>query len=183
MPNKLQIQDRMKNNLFLIGMFVLSTACGQPAPVSKPKPNEVSPSQLFTAEDAEKALGEAAHITDSSSGKGKNLLSYSSAWFANAKDSISGRTGCIYFTFERYEKLEAAKKKYAFIKTANQDHGIKVLNDIGDEAYFHTDGQGFYFIMVRKGTNVFNMKVNKITSKTSLDGFYQVARKVTNKLH
>ncbi len=140
-------------------------------------------SNLFTISDAEKILGEHAHITDSSTIVKIDTLTYSAAYFANAKDAISGNTGSIYFFFEKYNRLSSAKNKYASIKKANEKHeGVKVLQNIGDEAYFHSDGENFYFIMVRKGKNVFNMKVNKITSKTSLSEFNQIAKNITNTL-
>ena len=56
--------------------------------------------------------------------------------------------------------------------------GIKTLKNMGDEAYFHTDNQNFYFIMARKGNRMIRMKVNKVTSKTSLEQFYAAAQKM-----
>ena len=139
--------------------------------------------KLFTLSDAEKILGEQASLTDSSTTIKGNILTYSCAYLANAKDSKSGKIGSIYFLFEKYDEISSAKKEYSSIKAANENHeGVKVLHDIGDEAYFHSDGQNFYFIMVRKGQNVFNMKVNKITSKTSLDEFNLIAKNITNAL-
>jgi hypothetical protein len=135
---------------------------------------------VFTLPDAEKVLGEPAHLSDSASTVSKDVSRFSCAYSANAKDEKTGMTGVIYFLSEHYADLSAAQKKYSSIKKANENHeGIKVLNDIGDEAYFHTDGENFYFIMVRKGLTVFNMKVNKITSNTSLEQFHLIAKKIT----
>ena len=143
----------------------------------------IHPSSLFTVSDAEKILGEHVHLTDSSSTVKGNISTYSCSYFANAKDSKSGKTGGIYFLFEKYEQVSSAQKKYSSIKVANENHeGVKILHDIGDEAYFHSDEQNFYFIMVRKGKNVFNMKVSKITSKTSLDEFNLIAKHIANAL-
>jgi hypothetical protein len=190
----------MKKNFYSITIVATILSCGQSTltrndndhqsitdtvtKVELNRPNtSIHPSDLFTVHDAEKILGEQAHVTDSSTLAKEDILTYSCAYFANAKDSISGKTGCIYFLFEKYYQIASAKKKYSSIKIANENHdGIKVLDDIGDEAYFHSDGQNFYFIMVRKGKNVFNMKVNKITSKTSLDEFNQIAKNITNAL-
>jgi len=142
----------------------------------------INPGNLFTLSDAEKILGEQAHLTDSSSATKENTFTYQCAYFANVKDLKSEKTGCIYFLVEQYAQLSSAKEKYSFIKTANENHGIKVLHDTGDEAYFHSDRQNFYFIMVRKGNIVFNMKVNKITGNTSLDEFNRIAKKITDAL-
>ncbi|MFI5212130.1 MAG: hypothetical protein ACHQIH_04550, partial [Ignavibacteria bacterium] len=83
----------------------------------------------------------------------------------------------IYYLFEKYDNVSFAQKHYTSIKTSNKDHeGFKVLYGIGDEAYLHSDYENFYFIIVRKGEKIFNMKVNKITSKTSLNEFNSIAK-------
>jgi hypothetical protein len=157
------------------------------AAVTKVEANQtdgsVDPSSLFTVSDAEKILGEQVHLTDSSSTVKRNISAYSRAYIANAKDSKSGKTGGIYFLLEKYDQVSSAQEKYSSIKAANENHeGVKVLHDIGDEAYFHSDEQNFYFIMARKGKNVFSMKVNKITSRTSLDAFNLIAKNITSAL-
>ncbi len=147
-----------------------------------PKPYTL-PGNLFTIHSAEKILGEKAHLNDSSTKEQNNIVTYSSSYFADVLDSKSGKTGSIYFLLEKFDLVSDAKQKYSSIKIANENHeGVKVLHNIGDEAYFHSDGENFYFIMVRKGKNVFNMKVNKITSKTSLVGFNQIAKSITKAL-
>jgi len=137
---------------------------------------------LFTLTDAEKILGEQAHLTDSSSLMKGEVFRYTCSYTANTKDLKSEKTGVIYYLIEKFARLSSAKEKYFYIKSANENHGINVLHDVGEEAYFHSDGQNFYFIMARKGSIVFNMKVNKITSNTSLDEFRRIAKKITDSL-
>lgn len=145
--------------------------------------DSIHPSNLLTVSDAEKILGEQSHLVDSSSTFEGRVAMYHCSFMADSKDEKSGKTGAIYFLSEYYSEVSTAKKKYSFIFNANKNNeGIKVLNGIGDEAYFHSDGQNFYFVMVRKETKVFNMKVNKITSKTSLDEFNLIANKITASL-
>jgi len=141
-----------------------------------------TPAGLFTLPDAIRILGEPAHLSDSSTTTNAGILTYRCSFTANSKDEKSGKTGVVYLLFEHYNQVDSAKKKYTFIKTANKDHGITVLHDLGDEAYFHTDKTNFYFVMARKGRKVFNMKVNKITSSTSLDEFNKVAKQITDAL-
>lgn len=141
---------------------------------------EIPTGELFQLMDAEKILGEPAHLEDSS-GKMKNgVYHFLSSYKAfNQKKKIRG---VIYFLIEKYQSDTAAHSKYSFIKKANEDHGIETIKDLGDEAYFHTDKKNFYFIMVRKGSQVFNLKVNKLTEYTSLEDFYEVAHEITDKL-
>lgn len=142
--------------------------------------NLLDPNNFFTLSDAEKILGEPAHLTDSTMKIEGDASTYSCAYAANSKDKKTGKTGAIYFMFEQYAQVASAQKVYSSIKTANEGHeGIKELQDLGDEAYFHSDGENFYFILVRKGDKMFRMKVNKITSATSLDEFNLIAKNIT----
>ena len=141
--------------------------------------------KLFSKEDAEKILGEKVIFTDSSSKYESGVLRYQWSYRGIDEKGIekqNKREANIYGLIELYDQLPDAVKKYSSIKSANEYHGIKVLEDLGDEAYFHTDNENFYFIMVRKGKYVFNMKVSKITDKTSLDEFNSVARRMTSQL-
>jgi hypothetical protein len=140
------------------------------------KPGKLS--RLFSLADAERILGQRAYLSDSSTTRNDAVLTYKCAFTANSEDMKVRKAGVVYFLAERYNQVSAARQKYTFIKEANEGHGIKILHDLGDEAYFHSDGENFYFIMVRKGSCVVTMKVNKITGTTSLDAFQEVVRKI-----
>ena len=142
--------------------------------------HSIHPRNLFTLSDAEKILGQQAHLTDSASTIEGDVSTYKCSYTANYKDPKTGKTGVIYIMFEEYAQVSSAKKVYSSIKTANENHeGVKELHDMGDEAYFHSDGQNFYFILVRKGEKMFRMKVNKTTSTTALDKFNLIAKNIT----
>jgi hypothetical protein len=180
-----------KIHYFITALFILWGCGPSSTPKQKEKATEVkSPQQtesidfrnFFTLQDAEQILGESAHLSDSSlSQNGKSTMS-KSAYTANAKDKNGAKTGVVYFLIEQYKEDSSAHNVYAAIKTANEAHGIKVLNGLGDEAYFHSDFENFYFIMARKGNKMFRIKVNKITSTTSLDQFNLVAKNITARL-
>lgn len=139
-----------------------------------------SQSSLFTINDAEKILGEKSHLTDSSSESIDGITSYKCTFTADTEDKKTDKTGIIYFMVEEYSTLKAAEKVYADIMTSNKAHeGFKKLSGLGDEAYFHSDDENFLFVMVRKGVKMFRMKVNKTTSKTSLEQFNSVSEKIT----
>jgi hypothetical protein len=172
----------MKASLyFFCFSFLLSSSCSaQNSNTGKIKAND--PAKLFTLSEAERILGEQGHIKDSTLEGEYSVLKYSSSYFANAMDPRTGKTGAIYYVYEDYPEVKDAMKSYSFIRTGNEKNGINVLDDLGDEAYFHTDKQNFYFILVRKGTKMFRMKVNKITGNTSLAAFNAVAKEITSKL-
>jgi hypothetical protein len=145
----------------------------------------IVPAAIFTLSDAEKILGEPAHLTDSvSATKGQWIYQFNSTYTANSADTKSGKTGNIYFMFEEYHGTVSAKEVYSSIKKSNEDHeGIETLTGYGDEAYFHTDNENFYFILVRKKNLLFRLKVNKITSKTSIEEFKTISKRIANNLY
>ena len=137
----------------------------------------------FSKSDAEKILGEEAYLSDSSSATKKDTLEIKLAYTANSKDLKTDKTGVIYFMIEKYAQDSSAKEAYNFIKVANENHeGVKIIHDMGDEAYFHSDGKNFYFILLRKKESMIRIKVNKITSHTSVKEFNLIARKISDAL-
>jgi hypothetical protein len=137
----------------------------------------------FSKSDAERILGEKAFLSDSSSTIKKDTLECKSAYTAYSKDQKTGKTGVVYFMIEQYNQESSAKNAYNFFYEANKHHeGIKIVHDMGDEAYFHSDGKNFYFYLVRKGKIMFRIKVNKITSHTSLNEFNLVSKKISDDL-
>lgn len=142
-------------------------------------PNDMfNPGLLFTRADADKIMGESTHLTDSSFNTEPHVTSYLCGYKADVKDHKTGKTGAIYFLFEQYKDISEAKIKYESIYLANKPHGAEKVSNLGEEAYYHTDGENFYFIMVRKGKYVFNIKVNKTTSTTSLNEFKKTAGRI-----
>jgi len=155
-------------------------------------PDTIDVTNLFTLSDAEKILGEPAHLADSgSTGPGaaskasvndsvlpikKMAWSYRCAYEANAEDKKTGRTGKVYFLFEQYPQISSAATVYSYYKRSNQNHpGFKERHDLGDEAWF---GDSPLFVYMRQGNIIFSVKVNKMTSHTSTDGFNQVVKKI-----
>lgn len=147
---------------------------------------------LFTLPDAEKVLGEPAHLADSgstvpgvASGSSvkdsvlpikKTAYSYRCAYEANAEDKKTGRTGKVYFLYEEYPNISSAMTVYSYYKRSNQNHpGFKERRDVGDESW---SGDSPVSIYMRKGNILIGIKVNKMTSHTSSNGFNQVIKKI-----
>jgi hypothetical protein len=154
--------------LWVLGACFLS--CANPA-YTAARPS-------LSLKDAERILGEPAYRSESDERRQSKALNYSQTYKAAKEDPQSGKTGALYFLLQEYDELALAQERYRSIKAANQANGIKTITDLGDEAYFHSDKQNFYYIMIRKGPRVITMKVNKITSHTSLEEFNRIARKI-----
>ena len=189
----------MKNNFFLMTAISMLIGCNQsmssdgqsrlqsktdivkdaiPKQLNLPE-GSIRPCNLLTLSDAEKIMGQQARLIDSSSTIKNNVSVYNCGYTGISEDEKTGKIGKLYFVFWQYDQISSAEKAYTSIKIGNEINGIKVLNDLGDEAYYHSDGVNFYFIIVRKGKKVFDIKVNKITSTTSLDEFNLVAKNIT----
>ena len=170
------------------GVFMLTDTVANANGVYSP--DEIHPGDLFKLSDAEKILGEPAHLIDSTYKKSgedvkyidsisiikKDASIYNCGYMANSKDDKTGKTGVVYFVFEQYPQVSSAKKVYSFYKNSNENViGFKELQDMGDEAWF---GNSPLFVYVRKGDKIFVIKVNKMTSKTSATQFNLTAKKI-----
>ena len=155
-------------------------------------PVTTDPRDLFTLSDAEKILGEPAHLVDSgltpagaareNSPKDSVLhikrtaSSWGSAYEANAEDKKTGRTGKLYFKIEQYPNISSAMTVYSYYKRSNETHpGFKEFHDIADEGW---TGNSPVSVYMRKGNKIFGIKVNRPTSKTSTDGFNEVVKRI-----
>ena len=166
----------MKHLYWLLIMAAVLLSCQPSNAGSKNKQKQGA--QVFTLADAEKILGEKAHMNEGKTTNNDGIDVYRSAYVADAVDQATGKTGNIYFMMEEYPEATAAGKVYNSIMEANRPNGINELQGLGDEAYFHSDNTNFLFILARKGNKMIRMKVNKITSNTSREAFDNTARKI-----
>jgi hypothetical protein len=137
---------------------------------------------IFSLKDAEKILGEPASLTKSSINIEADTTISNSTYTAKSKDEKTGKTGNVYFMHEQYNDAATAHGLLAYYQKANEQNGAKTITGMGDEAWYHTDGQNFYFIMARKGNKMIRLKVNKVTANTSVDAFNAVAKEVVERM-
>ena len=159
-------------------LAVLLITCGQKQGAEQ----SAASTKLFTLAEAEKILGEPATLGNNTEGFDGASGFHNIDYTAKDTDRVSGKLGAIYLLLQSYKTSAGAIDRYRSTKKANENHGIQTLNDIGDEAYFHSDNENFLFIMIRKDMKVLTMKVNKITSKTSESAFRSVAQSVLERL-
>jgi hypothetical protein len=137
--------------------------------------------KLLTLSSAERIMGEQANLTCNTFFKKGDTLEYKCDYTALLKEEKSSKIGKLYFMYEVYSGTVKAKNAYSAIYQANKMHeGVKIETGLGDEAYYHTDGTGFYFYLVRKNQKMFRMKLNKITSHSSESEFKKVAKLIVD---
>lgn len=133
--------------------------------------------------DAEIVLGHAATLTESSSIKKNGIRRSRCTYSATSRDSVTQKLGNVYYLFERFEGVDECAKAYHGILTSNDNlPGFTVLKSIGDEALFHTDNTNFALIVARKKNRMLRIKINKLTSTTSLPELKNISAKLINRL-
>lgn len=171
--------------LSLIGLFAICQEV--PANVNEPRiirtDTAAVASKLLTLTDAEKIMGEQAKLTGNTFIKNGDTLEYKCDYTALSQDAITSKTGKLYFMYEKYGGVAAAANAYAAIYQANSRHeGVEVVSGLGNEAYYHSDQTGFYFFLVRKNEKMFRLKLNKVTSHSSVMEFKKATRRIVDKL-
>ncbi|MES1215696.1 MAG: hypothetical protein ABUT20_09270 [Bacteroidota bacterium] len=175
-------------SLYVFAIFGLAASC-QKAPgnlnnscATEPE-NIAIAARLLTLPDAEKIMGEPAKLSCNTFIKKGDTLEYKCDYTALQRDAKTGKTGKLYFMYEIYNGTSSAASSYKAIYEANRIHeGVEVVKDLGSEAYYHTDGTGFYFYLVRKNEKMFRLKLNKITSHSSALQFKTVTKQIADKL-
>jgi hypothetical protein len=183
-----QLMKRKIFPVYILALIGLFASCRKaPANANGPCVIETDSvaiaSKLLTLADAEKIMGEPAKLTCNSFIKKGDTLEYTCDYTALSQDAITGKTGKLYFMYEIYGGAAAAANAYASIYQANSGHpGVEVVYGLGSEAYYHSDGTGFYFFLVRKNEKMFRLKLNKVTSHSSVAEFKQAATRIVDKI-
>jgi hypothetical protein len=160
----------MLMSIFLLGCTKQNTLLPRNA-----KTIDWTPEVILTLTDAERILGEAGHLDEAVSYLDGGTKVYISQYSANKTDEISGKTGVLYFMIEEYQSVDSARNSYESIRAANEKAaGVEPLSGVGSEAYFHSDGENFLFVLTRSEKFMIRMKVNKTTSHTDQAAFREV---------
>lgn len=118
--------------------------------------------------EAQKVLGEPAVLLNSKTSVKNGIKENSCGYAAVKPDADKHVTGSFYINVKQYPTATAAHTAYTDMYTANSHMQGQEKVAIGDEGYYHTDGEHFYFFAFRRGREMAVLKVNKITGKTSL---------------
>lgn len=178
----------MKNilacSIVLVSMVLIS--CGESQEEKQTRFDsiqvEVMNNRPWDEADAELIIGAPAHFTETGASDNNYKFGFNTTWMADSLDSL-GRQVNLYFMYQQFMEPDSAIQSYASIKAANAGHeGIETLTGIGDEAYFHTDNENFYFIMVRKGNRELRIKLNKLIPTATKENFLTAARRITDKM-
>ncbi len=133
------------------------------------------PEVILTLADAERILGEPGHLDEAVSYLDGDTKVYASKYSSNKMDEKSGKTGTLYYMIEEYKNIESARNSYETIRASNEKAvGVVPLSDVGSEAYFHSDGENFLFVLIRNENLMIRMKVNKTSSHTDGVAFREV---------
>jgi len=144
------------------------------------KGNEASHECLPQA-DAERILGLPAKETEHASKEKDGVAQFSCTY--TAVDKTENKTSNLYYVYEQYKSPEAAHAAYAGMVSSNAGMpGQTKIDSIGDETWLHADRGNFDLVMCRKKNYMVRIKINKITSKTSLPALLQFVKETTSAL-
>jgi hypothetical protein len=125
----------------------------------------------LTIQEAERILGEECELKESGNEAKEGGHKFKSTHIGNSSSNHA-----LYFIFESYENELDAKKTFETFKVSNQSfQGFETIENIGDEAFFHTDKENFGLIIARNGNEIIRLKVNKLNTKTSISELKKVA--------
>lgn len=162
---------------YIIILFILTVACStHPHTFAQ----NLKPCKLLTLPEAEEVIGKGKQTEELT---GKNDTGKILRCSYTALEKVNGHDTNLFLVVELTKDEAAARAIYSSLKKANEDLlGLEEISGLGDEAYFHTDGENFYFILARKGSKIVRLKMNKIKKETPPSIFKKAAMSVIDKL-
>jgi hypothetical protein len=137
----------------------------------------------ITVEEATLILGESCYQTETESTNKSFGHQFKSTFTANSSSEKKSKTVALYYMFESYKDETSAKNAFAIFRESNEDSkGFELLNNLGDEAFFHTDNENFCLTIARKNNELIRLKVNKLTKKTSTSELKKVAENLLSRI-
>jgi hypothetical protein len=125
----------------------------------------------LTTQEAQRILGETCHLKESGNEEKIGGHRYKSTHIGNSSSNHA-----LYFIFESYEDELTAKKIFEDFKNSNHSlEDFEMINNLGDEAFFHTDKANFGLVIARKGNEMVRLKVNKLNANISISELKKVA--------
>jgi hypothetical protein len=89
----------------------------------------------------------------------------------------------LYYLFDSFETETSANNKFDEFYAGNASlTGFQKLENLGSEAFYHTDSENFSLIIARKGNEMIRIKVNKINPKFSKKQMIEVTQIVLERI-
>jgi len=137
--------------------------------------------ECLTQANAERILGLPAKAMEHSTKERGGVTQFSCTY--TAVDKAANKTSNLYYVYEEYKTPESAHAAYEEMVSSNASMpGQTKIDSIGDETWLHTDRGNFDLVMSRKKNHMVRIKVNKITSKTSLQALLQFMKDITSEM-
>ncbi len=156
----------------IVVLFILVAAACVPEPVAA-KPYAC---HYFGFGNAEKLLGSKLTSVDGEETKEDGSRRWKCTFTSEKGD------GKIFFALFKDATEESARTEFNRIRESNKKNaGFADWPGVGDEAVVHTDGKNFQFLMVRKGSASFRIKMNPLLA-TNIEDVKSIAVALAEKL-
>lgn len=173
--------------LIIAAVLLLSAGCCAPQPAYQDpftRPQiDWRPGLVLTGGEAERILGSKGHMEKETSYLDDGTRAYQSAFYDDSVDPATGKTGVLYYMFEEYQSADTAGSYLDSTLKANRinpDDGVRLDN--GARLHYLAGGQVVRMVMILKGNRLLRLKVNKVTSRYSVDELQKVARELAERL-
>lgn len=134
----------------------------------------LSHAYCVTQAEAEKVLGKPVQLKEKADENRGNTRRYTCTY--SLKDDT---TSNLYYVLEEFADDAAARNDFKNVIDSNAGMpGQQLVHDIGDETFIHSDAKNFCLIMARKGNKIVRVKVNRLTSTTSLPALKAVVNNI-----
>jgi hypothetical protein len=143
------------------------------------------PNQFLSLEDAQKVIGDSCMLSENKREMLNGILTYHCAYTSIQPSVATRKPSLLTLHLEDYQNDEDASRAYAVIrKSLQSSKGLKVVRNLGDEAYFHTDGvnRHFAFIFVRQHNRLMRLRLTNLGANASFPALMELSRKIIAKV-
>lgn len=134
---------------------------------------------FISVSEAQKIIGQPCYAKDSLIKRTGDYQRYQFNYRATMMDTINHYSISLFFGFEQYKSSADAAHAYSLVKTEDEKT-LKVipLSHLGDEAFLCPDAETYPFIMIRKSSRVYKLKLHYLSTPQSLEALKAAASRI-----
>ncbi len=177
-----------RHYLALTGSFLLQLVvflcAAMPSKAAHLPLDTLLPDQILILDDAQKVIGDSCILSENKREIINGVLTYHCAYTSVQPSIATRKSSLLTLHLEDYQNDETASKAYAIIrKSLQSSKGLKVVRNLGDEAYFHTDGvnRHFAFVFVRQHNRLMRLRLTNLGPNASFPALMELSRKIIAK--
>ncbi|MBL7828581.1 MAG: hypothetical protein JNJ57_18245 [Saprospiraceae bacterium] len=167
----------MKHSSIIIALlFPFSLLVGQSASTTIQNDPAAIAANLLSVYDAEKIFGGPAALTENTIVRKNDSQLYKCAYVAQGQDLMAGRPSVLDLSLEEFNADGSASVLFGNLrKEYESEAGFQTVFNLGSEAFFTSDNQNYYYILIRKNNKLLGLSLKKIPNSGALESFKMAA--------